>query len=370
LANTVERKPELSVILPVRNEATHLARLVGEMRRQTLAPALYEIIVVDGMSSDGSREILAALAADDPVLRVVDNPGYLASRARNLGVEAARGRYVLFVDGHCRLESPRLFEATLDAFRKGALCVSRPQHLLREGVGRFSRAAAVARTSWIGHYMGSQIYRDRPVLCDPTSAGCGYERAFYRSLGGVDESYDACEDLDLNHRVRRAGVQAVHSPEFAVSYYPRRNWRSLLRQLYRYGFGRGRMLRKFPRTFSVLTSGLSLFTLLMLALPLAGLVWPPAWTLWLLQLGVYAAIVVAMSTWLAAREGWDLWWDLVHSFVCIHLGAGMGFFAGLWGGPSGSHAPRGFGPQDARAWRRRALSLEAHSATSLQDLHK
>jgi len=330
--------PEISVILPVRNEAEYIERILQDLLDQDLPEESYEIIVVDGRSDDDTRARVSRLAATHGTIRLLDNPRRLAGAARNIGAAAARAPYILFVDGHCRILSPRMLPAVLAAFRDGADCVSRPQPLWGERLSPFQQAVALARGCWLGHDANSHIYRCGSTHCSPLSAGCGYRRDLYLELGGVDESFDACEDLEFNDRVSRSGVQAVHHPDFAVAYVPRSSWLALLRQLYRYGFGRARMWRLRPSWRLGLAPLLSVFTLTAALLPLLGLLWPPAWRVWCLLAGGYLLTGTVTSLLAARRAGKPaLWWRILGCLVAIHLGAGSGFLAGLLGGPSWSH---------------------------------
>jgi prepilin-type processing-associated H-X9-DG protein len=333
-------QPALSVILPVRNEAPHVGAVLSQLAGQTLDPARYEVLVVDGASEDGTGGIVLAFAASHPNVRLLNNPRGLSSSARNIGAEHARSAYILFVDGHCQIESPRMLEAVLEAFERGERCVSRPQPLIAGEGDSFQMAVSLARSSWLGHNTGSKIYSDQALHCSPLSAGCGYQRALFLELEGIDEDFDAGEDLEFNLRVHRHGVTAYHANEFAVGYHPRDSFRALFRQLYRYGFGRARMALKHPRTFSPLAIGLALLGLWLFVLPLAGLVWPQVLGPWLLVSGGYALATGLLSAWLAKGRGLRMWLGVWSCFPAIHLGAGFGYLMGLVGGPSWCHAPR------------------------------
>ena len=331
-------RPELSVIVPVRNEAPYIGVVLEQLLGQSLEPSRYEILVVDGLSTDRTREIVATFMSDHPNIRLLDNPAGLSGCARNVGVEHARTPNVLFVDGHCRIRSRDMLAAVVKAFANGALCISRPQPLIDEDVSRFQAAAAAARTSWLGHHTGSQIYTADDHLCSPLSAGCGYTRNLYRELGGIDESFDAGEDLEFNLRVHQRGIYAHHSHDFEVGYYPRGSCRALFRQLYRYGNGRARMTRKHPRQFSPLSVAVMLLVLWILLMPLAVPFWEPALRLWAMPTILYATGIAALAGWLSLRRGVS--WPLtVAAFLASHFGGGLGYLSGLVGGPRWSHSP-------------------------------
>jgi len=329
------------VVLPVRNEERHIARILHELQAQSVTPDAVEFIVADGMSSDRTREIVLEMGREDPRIRLVDNPAGRSGPARNAGAAHARAPYVLFVDGHCHILSPTMLADVMDAFAAGARCISRPQPLMAEAGHDFQTAVSLARTSFLGHNTGSLIYNDGDRWCSPLSAGCGYELGLYRELGGVDEEFDAGEDLEFNLRVERAGVQARHSDRFAVGYLPRADLLALFRQIYRYGYGRARMARKHRGGVTPAAAALSVLSLLAVVLPVLGLIHPWAWWAFGLAGLVHGGAVFIAAGQVTLRRRPDLFATVVMCLLAIHHGAGLGYLSGWLGGPAWTHAPRG-----------------------------
>ena len=113
------------------------------------------------------------------------------------------------------------------------------------------RAIAAARASRLGHHPASHIYSDREGFVPPHSVAVAYRRGVFDTVGLFDERFDACEDVEFNHRVARAGLKCWFTPRVQVHYYPRASLVGLFRQMVRYGRGRIRLLRKHPETFSL-----------------------------------------------------------------------------------------------------------------------
>lgn len=339
MASDIRPSPELTIVMPVRNEAASILDVLGQIFDQTLDPSRFEVLVVDGFSEDGTRNLVRGFATEHPNVYLLDNPQFISGAARNIGVRHAAAPYVLFIDGHCRLESRDLLAATLAAFQRGERVLSRPQPLATEGVTAFQTAAALARSSCLGHQVGSRIFSDEDHHCNPLSAGCAYERAFYLSLGGIDEDFDAGEDLEFNLRAHQAGAEALHSHLFTITYAPRGHWWALFRQLYRYGYGRARMARKHPGNTSPLALSLGLMSLASVLMPVVALAWRPAGGLWLAGLGLYGLACVLVGLWQARRRGPAMALRVAACLPAIHLGAGLGYVSGLVGGFSWRHSP-------------------------------
>jgi succinoglycan biosynthesis protein ExoA len=321
-------RPFISVIVPVRNEGPFIADILQQLLDQRYDAGRFEVIVADGRSTDDTRTIVAALRTRYGHLHLVDNPRQWSSAGRNAAVRAARGDIIVLVDGHCQLKNPYYLQNVADAFAEsGADCLGRPQPLDVTGANRMQRAIAAARASRLGHHPASHIYSGRPGFVKPQSVAVAYRRSVFDTVGLFDERFDACEDVEFNHRVAKAGLTCWFSPRVRVHYYPRASLLGLFRQMVRYGRGRVRLLRKHPETFSL--------SCLLPALFLAGVVTGPLLALWssllalvyFAVLGVYGATVMLFSIALCLCEHDAKLLPLLPlAFLTIHAGAG----AGVW----------------------------------------
>lgn len=244
--------PFLTIVMPVRNEARFIRVTLQRLLTQDYPADWYEIIVADGMSDDGTREIVLELAREHPQLRLLDNPKRLSSAGRNVGFKTGRGDYFLVVDGHCHIPDDQLFRNVVACFEKsGADCLGRPQPLDPPGLTAFQKAVAVARASRLGHGGGSLIFDEFEGFASPVSHGAVYSRHVFDMVGYVDETFDAAEDIEFNYRVEHAGLRCYTSPTLAIRYYPRENLRGLFSQMVRYGKGRRKFIRKHPQALTV-----------------------------------------------------------------------------------------------------------------------
>jgi succinoglycan biosynthesis protein ExoA len=320
------REPFVSVIVPVRNEAAFISETLDQLLAQRYDPRRFEVLAADGGSTDATPEIVAEYARRHRQVRLLDNPGRLSSAGRNVAIRAARGDIVLLVDGHCRLDDPwHLAEVAAAFARSDADCLGRPQSLDVAGATALQRAAAAARVSRLGHHPASHIYSDREGFVPPQSVAVAYRRSVFEKVGLFDEGFDACEDVEFNHRAARAGLRCFFTPRVRVQYHPRTTLTGLFRQMTRYGRGRVRLLRKHPDSFSWLgfmpaafLCGVALGPLTALCHPLLALVYAGT-------LGLYALVVLLTSVVLAIRRrdaAMLPWLPLV--FAAIHAGAGVG----------------------------------------------
>jgi succinoglycan biosynthesis protein ExoA len=332
--------PFISVIVPVRNEQAFIETTLRQLLRQNYQR--FEVLVADGESTDATAEIVRRLEHEYDNLRLLSNPRRWSSAGRNAALNAARGDLLLIVDGHCDVEDVEHLHHLADAFEQsGADCVGRPQPLDVRDATPLQRAIAVARSSLLGHNPSSSIFSTAEGFVRPHSVAVAYRRAVFESVGVFDDTFDACEDVEFNHRVARAGLRCFFTPRVAVRYYPRSRLTGLFRQMARYGRGRVRLLRKHPDTFSLPCFLPALFMLGLLTGPMVALHSDWLAGIYAGTVSVYVLIVLATSIGLSVRAR-DLrmlpWLPLV--FSTIHVGAGLGVLGESVAGLRNAIAPR------------------------------
>ena len=324
-------KPFITVVMPVRNEARFIGDTLGQLVAQEYPAERYEIIVADGMSDDGTREIVLEMALEYPQIRLLDNPNRLSSAGRNVGFKNGRGEYFLVVDGHCNIPDNQLFLNVAECFEKsGADCLGRPQPLDPPGLTQFQRSVALARGSRLGHGGDSLIFGDYEGFASPVSNGAAYSRQLLEKVGYVDEAFDAAEDVEFNYRVEQAGFRCYTSPKLAVRYYPRENLYGLFRQMLRYGKGRRRFTRKHPQamTANQLVPALFVIGLLVLFCSLVdwgftGLVIPVLFAAF--PYALYGALLLAESVRIMLKHGLTNAVPIAAIIFTVHFGLGYGF---------------------------------------------
>ncbi|NPV66084.1 MAG: glycosyltransferase family 2 protein [Anaerolineae bacterium] len=318
--------PFISVVMPVRNEAAFIARSLGAMLAQDYPPDRLEVIVVDGQSDDGTREIVAGIAARDPRVRLVDNPRRIIPIALNLGIRAARYPLIARMDGHTIAAPDYLRRCVQIMAESGADNVGGCWEYA--GEGWIGQAIAAAMESRFG--VGPGRWRG-PVAGEADTVPYGfYRRERLLALGGFDEVYLTNEDYELNYRLRASGGRIVYSPEIWMTYYVRPCLIALGRQYFRYGYWKARMLRQHPRSLRprqlaapLLVAGLVVGTVLQMA----GGFWRAAYVV---AVGLYLLLAAVFSLRQAARRGWRLLPGILVAFLVLHLAWGTGFWYGVW----------------------------------------
>lgn len=335
----------MSVLTPTLNEEAQIVETVRCLQAQRLDLGV-EFLFVDGRSDDATRSVLERLAAEDPRIRVLENPHRAIPFALNIGLEAARGEFVARMDAHT-LYPPDYLARGLERLRRGDVqWVSGPQ--LPHGVGRWSRRIALALDTRLG--IGGAAFRnaERETEVDAGYTGIWRRETLLRH-GGWDQRWPINEDGELAARIRQAGGRIVCIPEMAARYVPRDSLRALARQYFRYGIYRAKTCDAHPE--SMRRSHL-LPPALVLALPVAALrAGRPSRAA---RAGIAAYLIALAGTAasrlsVAARDA--RWLPVV--LATMHLSWGCGFLVGAarFGPPLRALAmlaPRGRRPERER----------------------
>lgn len=267
-------KPLLSVVIPCRNEGQTIGRVLDDLARQTYA-APFEVVVADGGSTDGTREVIAEAGRRGPpfALRVVENPARHIPGGLNAAVGAARGRLIVRIDGHCRLEPGHLATIAASLEVPGQDVVGPRIVQVPGGGGAVAEAICRLLTSPLG--TGGTPSRSRlaaPRLVAHTVMSC-YRREVWERIGGYDERLLSNEDFDFDYRAGRAGFRVVSLPAPEFRLLARPTIAGLVRQRWRYGWWKSAVIRKFPASLHLRQAVPPLALLGFLALAAA---WPLA----------------------------------------------------------------------------------------------
>ena len=323
--------PFITVAMPVRNEEKFIGGTLKELLQQDYPSDRFEIIVADGESTDETRKVVETIAHNYPQVVLWSNPGRLPSSGRNVGFRRGKGDIFVVIDGHCRINNDHFFRNIIDCFeRSGAQCLGRPQPFIIPEEPTMQKAIALARISWLGHSSNSFIHSGNEGFVSPASVGCAYKKEIFEKIGFVDESFDACEDVEFNYRVEKAGFKTFFSPKIAISYYPRETLAGLWKQLIRYGKGRFNFIFKHPEAVNL--------DIFLPAALVIGIIFGPLFKfinnyfLWIYIaiLLLYFSLIVCESIKLGMKNGFGLIAKLIITFPVIHVGLGVGMMSGVW----------------------------------------
>jgi GT2 family glycosyltransferase len=233
--------PLVTIGIPCLNEEAHIERCIQDAVAQEYPPEKIEVVVADGGSADRTREVLKVQAARDQRVRWVDNPGRIQARGMNEILRVARGDVLVRFDAHAEYARDYVLRCVEALHRTGADNVGGAQRA--KASTPFQRALCAALDSPLG--VGGAAYRspDKEGFVDTVFCGA-FRRSVFERVGLYDPEAITNEDAELNQRIRAAGGKIYLSREVIAYYYPRKSFRELARQYFRYGQGRARTLLK------------------------------------------------------------------------------------------------------------------------------
>lgn len=200
-----QTSPLVSVVIPCYNHAHFLVEAIDSVMKQTYRS--FEIIIVDDGSTDDTSKIASGYT--DPRLIHQDNLGL--SAARNAGLEASRGSYVVFLDADDRL-LPNALEAgvnALDAHPDCSFVFGRCRVIAKDGSPVASGPQPRIESR---HYL--ELLRDNYIW---NPAQVMYRREIFKTFGAFDTTVSAAADYDLYLRITRNSP--IHNHYAVISEY-------------------------------------------------------------------------------------------------------------------------------------------------------
>ena len=322
----------ISVLIPTYQEKKYIAGCLDSL----LAGAFdfessgSEILVIDGGSRDGTREVVERYAGERAFIRLLDNPFQVQVKALNIGLEAARGNVIFRCDAHCEYPADYIPEILARHAVNAADNIG--------GCWQTRAGADTAEARAIAHVMNSKLgmgpsYRtlssDRPLLVDTVPFG-SWKRTLLDEVGWFNEEFIRAQDLEHNIRLRSAGKKVMLLPWLKIDYYARDEMTKIAHEFFQKGYWKIRVNAKYRR----LSSKRQLVPILYLvanlvSLPLLGFFDPALW-LFLSYNSLYLSLVTfqSMKESIARREPY-LFPYMLRGFAVIHHSYALGYLKGV-----------------------------------------
>jgi succinoglycan biosynthesis protein ExoA len=233
---------KISLIVPCRNEKAHIREFLDSLLAQELDPDWQlEILVADGLSDDGTREVLRQYCEQTPNVRLIDNPGRIVSTGLNAAIDAANGEIIIRMDGHTVYAPDYVRECVKVLQESGADNVGGPWVAKGNGIVGKAIAAAFRSPFCIGGGKAHDPSYEGEV--DTVYLGC-WSRSVFDRVGRFDPNLVRNQDDEFNFRLRRFGGRIWQSPRIRSWYTPRASISALFRQYSQYGFWKVAVIRK------------------------------------------------------------------------------------------------------------------------------
>ncbi|MET0334221.1 MAG: glycosyltransferase family 2 protein, partial [Rhizobacter sp.] len=314
-----------------RNERRYIERFCRGVLQQDLPEGWrLQLVVADGQSDDGTRELLQALSVADPRIAVIDNPVRIVSPGLNAALRIATGEIIVRMDVHTDYAPDYVAQCLAVHAETGADNVGGPWHAVPDaGAGPMQHAVSAAfQSRWVaGGALSRQL--DYNGWADTVYLGSWPRKTFER-FGGFDENLVRNQDDEHNLRIVKRGGRVWQSSRIRSTYRPRASLSQVFRQYLQYGYWKPFVMRKHGQAASIRHLIPSVFVAALAALLLPAVFGCDAPLAALLSL--YGLAVLAMTLAVAQQSAspWAVSWRLPAVIVAYHVGYGIGSIVGWW----------------------------------------
>lgn len=323
-------QPFVSTLLVTRNEQTYIEKAMMSLINQTYPKNKYEIIVIDGESTDDTlknvERLIEKYRTDTFDIRIINNPNHILSSGWNLGIKDAKGKYVVRIDAHAEAAEDfieKSIETMLDA--SDAVCVG--GKLTTKSLDGDDEVISKVLSSPFG--VGNSSFRvsDKAGYADTAVYGL-YKKEIFDRVGYFNEKYVRNQDIELHSRIRAAGGKFFFNPQINCVYYSRNTVKKMVKQ----AFGNGKwnmvLLKNQNSALSLRHLVPFAFVLFLIATTILGFFSKYFWFLEIgvlllhLALGLYAAIKKTNKISEVLK--------MPFLFLLLHLSYGVGYIAGIF----------------------------------------
>ena len=323
--------PSVSIIIPCRNEARFIGNCLDSILRNGFPLERLEILVVDGMSDDGTRKVIHNYASRHNLIRLVDNPHRVTPYAVNIGIREAKGDAIMRLDAHTICGRDYIGRCIHILYNYDADDVGGTLRIIARDNTIIGWGIVKALTQRFG--VGNLRYRfsqpEEPELVDTVAFFC-CRRELFQKIGVFNEGLTRIQDMEFKRRLTRAGCRIMLVPGAFADYQARSDLKSFWRHnwsdgswtVLAFAYAEVMPVRWRHLVPACFVAALAVTSLLALASSLFG------WA-FLAIAGVYSLTALALSIRIAVVEA-DLRYVFVVPFIIVsmHLMRGLG---SLWG---------------------------------------
>jgi cellulose synthase/poly-beta-1,6-N-acetylglucosamine synthase-like glycosyltransferase len=316
-----------SVIIPMRNEERYIGKCLQSILANDFPRNRYEVLVVDGASTDRSRAIAEEIAPWFGSLRILDNPKAIVPTAMNVAIRASRGRYIIRMDAHAEYPADYI-SACVEELEKGDADVVGGRLITRPGADTLiARAIALMTQHRFG--VGNSAFRINSVAREVDTVPFGaFRKQVFQEVGLFQESLIRHQDFEMNARIRAAGGKIRLDPDIRPTYYNVPTFRKFMRQGYLNGVWMGRSWTRYPVCFCWRHAAPLAFVGSMVVPLVVSLMFPKAALAGAAVMVAYLLGAVISSAHIASRHGARYLLVLPSLFLTYHVVYGL---STIWG---------------------------------------
>jgi len=322
----MNNRETVSIIIPCRNEKNYISMCIDSFLKQSYPMELMEIVIADGMSDDGTKDILEEYSQKYSNVRVIDNKGLSAPKGMNLGIKSSNKDIIIIFGAHAYADKD-FVKNNVEYLNKHEIgCAGGPIETVNDN--KVGKAISLAMSSPFG--VGNALFRyaQKETYVDTVAFGA-YRREVLEQIGYFDEELVRNQDDELNYRVIKEGYKIILSPSIKSTYYGRGSYAKLWKQYYQYGFWKVRVMQKHGKPAAIRHLVPMAFVLTNILGILLGMILKPILYLWLLEVVAYTSTDIYFSAKLSQKSP-SIMAFMLPVFPILHLSYGLGFINGIF----------------------------------------
>jgi len=228
-------QPKVSVIIPTLNEILHIEGLLNGILAQDYPPGKREFLILDGMSTDGTREVVSRYEDKFPEIQMIDNQGVTAPKALNIGIQKSTGEVVIRMDAHCKYPPHYISTLVNQLYSLKADNVGAAWRTIPGAPGTIPLAISIGMAHKFG--VGNSDFRTGTTEIkevDTVPFGC-YRRDVFERIGLFDEELTRNQDDEFNARLIRSGGKIFLIGHLRIDYFARETLKKAADMFFQYG---------------------------------------------------------------------------------------------------------------------------------------
>lgn len=321
----------LSIVCPIFNEEKFIEKCIDSMLEQDYGTDNLEIILVDGMSTDKTRELIKPYLNKYAFIKLMENPNRTVPYAMNIGIRAAKGDVIIRLDAHCKYPT-NYFSVLVDKlFELGADNVGGVWNTLPADDSAKCNTIAFCSSHWFGvggsdHKIGASEIME----VDTVPFGC-YRKEVFDKIGLYDEELTRNQDDELNARLINNGGKIFLIPQLVIDYTARNTFAKMCKMYYQYGLFKPLVNKKLGAPATIRQFIPPLFVLGLVFGAILSIFVPYLWIAFCGALALYSFAAFAIGLKAALQKHKIGMAFLVpFAFFLIHCSYGIGYWNGIF----------------------------------------
>lgn len=323
--------PSVTIVIPVHNEISFIKKTLISALQQNYPDFLFLVYVIDGMSIDGTREIIKSFQKGNSQIKLIENPKKIVSIGLNKAIKMAKSDIIIRMDAHC--EYPEFYVSRLVSLIQktgadnvgGVLVAKRGKNYVQKSI-----SAALGSPVSVGGAMRSYENASFIRKVDAVHGGCWWRKKLV-TVGLFDEHMIRNQDDELSFRLRSLGGLIFQDSSIRVKYIVRDKYRKLFNQFSQYGYWKSPIIQKYFKQASLRHFLPTIFLLSLIILAFLSFT-HMYFFIFFLQLSLtYIITIIAFSIYQVVRnKDFKLLPGIFNALVIIHFGYGLGFIMGVF----------------------------------------